>query len=562
MTPEEKQALINQGMTVEQISQLESQQQQQAMAYTDPTGAQAPQQSQAPMANPQAQRTEAPVAAEPAPIQEGDLGPVEGYTPDPRIAQLETQQRQMSGKRSKNDFSWSVSPATDSEAIGEGLFVFGLKLLASSSRPGATFGEGLAEGLAAGTDRFMGALNRNKRFENIEKLQEKGYNDESIDSYLMSGDSKVLSKDPVEKKQEMKITEVNGVKYSYDPRDPANTMVALGKSIRVPVKEVRLGDKVEVWYNDGTMEVKPIAKTPGTGGSGSGSKSKAPKPAEFDQVWIDPKTDEPVYYRYDVDEDGNTVRVAADANQVIPANGVHLPYDKYASTYGEKSKGRSERIEGALDLYEKSNNAQYTARSIRDNPNLNKITGQIDTRTFTIFDDASNLEVELSSLGGQTFLTAFERLKGGGQITEIEGKQAKDALLAVFNPDGSLKASVSADALRKALDAYDKTMEYSKRIAEIEETGSRASIKERKQIFSDVFVAPGQQVKDEKSNREAEWDKKIEIDKAEKDYKGPPQGQVGFVPPAYRAEWEYMERRPDGKVWGRKHSSSKLVVVQ
>lgn len=42
--------------------------------------------------------------------------------------------------------------------------------------------------------------------------------------------------------------------------------------------------------------------------------------------------------------------------------------------------------------------------------------------------DASDFDARFEQVKGQTFLQAFESLKGGGQITEIEGKKATDAL--------------------------------------------------------------------------------------------------------------------------------------
>ncbi|MGL5583750.1 MAG: hypothetical protein ACRDCE_22785 [Cetobacterium sp.] len=565
MNEQQIQMLRDQGKSDEEIAIIlgqGQQEQQQAMSYADPNSPQVAQQSQAPVKNDQQQMTMAPQAGVEMPVQQPQT---EGFTPDPRVQQMETQMRQQSGKRSRNDFNWAVSPATDSEAFGEGLFTFGLKLLASSSRPGATFGEGLAEGLAAGTERFMGALNRNKRYENIEKLQEKGFNDVSIDEYLKSGDNKVLSKDPV---VDDKIFNVNNVAYRYDPvTKKAVPLTEAPSEADKHIANAKVVNGVLVAYNPATRRWEPVYGTPNQGkgagtGSGSGSRSgKAPKAAEFDQVYIDPKTDEPVYYRYEVNGDGETIRVAADPNIQIPNTGVHLPYDKYASVYSEKSKGRTELIDKATTTYSQASRSQYLANNILNNPNIGKVTGQIDTRTFTIFDDASQAEIALEQLGGDTFLAAFERLKGGGQITEIEGKKASNSLLAVFNEDGTLKPKVTATALKEALKEYTKLMEYDKAISRIEENGKKATIDQREKAFKDIFVKPNEVAVNEQNNRLSEWNKQVEIDKAEKAYKGPPAGQVGFVPPAFRGEWEYMEARPNGEIWGRKHGSSKLVVV-
>lgn len=544
-----------QGMSDEQIM---------SMAQNEQPGpiveGEAPAQAPAPQGN--LPQSNVPVDMQQQPAPQPNV-PETNVTPDPRIMQIESNVREAKGKRSRNDFSWGISPATDSEAIGEGLFAFGLKMLASSSRPGANFGEGLAEGLAAGSERFMGALNRNKRYENIEKLQEMGYNDPSINDWLLGGDNKTLSKAEV---KDDKIFNVNNVAYRYDPVTQKAVPLTEGPSeADKHIANAKVVNGVLVAYDPASRSWKPVYGTPNQGkgsgsGTGSGSGKKGSSPKGFDQVWINPETDEPVYYKWSVDEYGDDVRIPANPKEVIGDNGVHLPYDKYATTYAEKSKGRTELISSAKDLYEKSNTAQYTAQNLLNDPALSSITGQIDTRTFTFFDAASNAEVQLASLGGQTFLTAFERLKGGGQITEIEGKQAKDALLAVFNADGTLKPSVTADALRKALTAYDQTMQYSKAIAEVEESGKSATIKQRKEIFNNIFVKPGQDKADTKVKRGAEWDKEVNLEKEEAKYKGPAKGQPGFVPPSFRGEWEYMTRRGT-KILGRRHGSDELVEV-
>ena len=41
---------------------------------------------------------------------------------------------------------------------------------------------------------------------------------------------------------------------------------------------------------------------------------------------------------------------------------------------------------------------------------------------------AKDFDIRLDQLKGQQFLQAFESLKGGGQITEVEGKKATDAI--------------------------------------------------------------------------------------------------------------------------------------
>jgi hypothetical protein len=56
------------------------------------------------------------------------------------------------------------------------------------------------------------------------------------------------------------------------------------------------------------------------------------------------------------------------------------------------------------------------------------LSSKIDPRNYLAGTDATDFNVRAEQLKGKQFLEAFESLKGGGQITEIEGKKATDAM--------------------------------------------------------------------------------------------------------------------------------------
>ncbi len=59
---------------------------------------------------------------------------------------------------------------------------------------------------------------------------------------------------------------------------------------------------------------------------------------------------------------------------------------------------------------------------------LSAAVGPLDARTPTILPDATAFEAYHNQIKGKAFLQAFESLKGGGQITEIEGQKAEQAI--------------------------------------------------------------------------------------------------------------------------------------
>jgi len=72
------------------------------------------------------------------------------------------------------------------------------------------------------------------------------------------------------------------------------------------------------------------------------------------------------------------------------------------------------------------------------------LSGTLDPRNYTPGTDAADFKAVLDQIGGAAFLQAFESLKGGGQITEIEGKRATDAI-------ARLNRAQSDDEFKKSL---------------------------------------------------------------------------------------------------------------
>lgn len=98
------------------------------------------------------------------------------------------------------------------------------------------------------------------------------------------------------------------------------------------------------------------------------------------------------------------------------------------------------RGEAKAALPAAQNNANLVLKMISDleaHPGLDDSFGLIQGRLPSELanprnaQNVENFRVLQRQLGGQVFLQAFERLKGAGQITEIEGQKATDALLAM-----------------------------------------------------------------------------------------------------------------------------------
>lgn len=71
--------------------------------------------------------------------------------------------------------------------------------------------------------------------------------------------------------------------------------------------------------------------------------------------------------------------------------------------------------------------------SVIKDPNLPNVTGWQALVPFTLNPQNVDVEERIKQLTGAAFLQAFESLKGGGQITEVEGDKATQALARLKN---------------------------------------------------------------------------------------------------------------------------------
>jgi len=107
-----------------------------------------------------------------------------------------------------------------------------------------------------------------------------------------------------------------------------------------------------------------------------------------------------------------------------------------------------------LDLPRVVANADQAVKSIRelkDSPGFEGIFGLRGAIPNFPGSDAANAETRLDQIKGKTFLEAFNSLKGAGQITEVEGKKATDAIARLGKSQSAEEARVSLDDLESVI---------------------------------------------------------------------------------------------------------------
>jgi hypothetical protein len=131
---------------------------------------------------------------------------------------------------------------------------------------------------------------------------------------------------------------------------------------------------------------------------------------------------------------------------------------------GAAAQRKAGQLQGQaqVDLPKVQQGAATTLKYIDDvltDPNLASVTGA-EGYLPTIRSTSRDTEARINQLGGRAFLSAFESLKGGGAITEIEGQKATAALARLTD----LKQS--DEGFKKALEDFRNEVMTLVRVAE------------------------------------------------------------------------------------------------
>jgi hypothetical protein len=105
---------------------------------------------------------------------------------------------------------------------------------------------------------------------------------------------------------------------------------------------------------------------------------------------------------------------------------------KNLSTAAEETAGGKALAENKAALpkiEEAANNMLSTIDSLSNDPYLDSMVGSVQGKWLpNVSSDAARVQSKMDQIGGQSFLQAYNALRGGGQITEVEGKKATEAM--------------------------------------------------------------------------------------------------------------------------------------
>lgn len=137
----------------------------------------------------------------------------------------------------------------------------------------------------------------------------------------------------------------------------------------------------------------------------------------------------------DIREGTGTEASVSVRNPSNPRGGISVP--TAAEKAAEKKRAElvtEDRVKAQSGLGQVIAQGEETIKLVDDllkHPGFGAAVGTssvIDPRNYIPGTDAKDFNVRLDQLKGKQFLQAFETLKGGGQITEVEGRKATDAI--------------------------------------------------------------------------------------------------------------------------------------
>jgi hypothetical protein len=85
-----------------------------------------------------------------------------------------------------------------------------------------------------------------------------------------------------------------------------------------------------------------------------------------------------------------------------------------------------------------------TIENLLNDPYLPSMTGMVAGRQPNISEDSARVQGKIDQLQSQVFLEGYERLKGGGVITDFEGQKAELAIARISDPRVSYPDYVQA----------------------------------------------------------------------------------------------------------------------
>ena len=123
-----------------------------------------------------------------------------------------------------------------------------------------------------------------------------------------------------------------------------------------------------------------------------------------------------------------------------------------AKAFGtETGKGQAQAEAAAPQELASMDQIIGTIDSVLQHPGLDSAVGMVQGRLPAMTEEGTDFVAKLGQLQGQTFLQAYQSLRGGGQITEVEGQKAEAALAAMTRVQSEKQFRQAANDFKNAI---------------------------------------------------------------------------------------------------------------
>jgi len=132
------------------------------------------------------------------------------------------------------------------------------------------------------------------------------------------------------------------------------------------------------------------------------------------------------------------------------------PSDAAAAKIAAESQAKA-----ATDFPQANANMEYTKGlidEISNHPGLSSVVGVPGITKWIPGTEAQGFQAKMDQLNGKQFLEAFQSLKGGGQITEVEGKKATDAIAALNTKQSESSFKKELEKLKSVIESANERM--------------------------------------------------------------------------------------------------------
>jgi hypothetical protein len=177
------------------------------------------------------------------------------------------------------------------------------------------------------------------------------------------------------------------------------------------------------------------------------------------------KTDQSVKEQYTISAlpDGSKIAVNnSDPTEILPV----LSEDeaRRLTVSGAKSTAQAAATTGLAEKEILADTAFNVLNQMKTHKGLSAAVGLKGITNIFPGTEAANFKALVDQVSGQAFSEAFQRLKGGGHITEVEGKKAEQAMTSLANRDQSEEQYVAK--IDELIDIFSRGLEKERRAAQ------------------------------------------------------------------------------------------------